>query len=79
MQKYLIGGFILAIAAVVFALQNAITVPITLWFWKFEASLALIVMVSLLIGALLGILFSFTGGKKKSKEPFQENDDKPLV
>lgn len=72
MQKYLIGSFIIAILAVTFALQNSISVPITLWFWDFEGSLALIILLTLLIGTLLGIMFSWAGNRKKRKDT--END-----
>ncbi|NBC82000.1 LapA family protein [Kiritimatiella glycovorans] len=76
MQKYLIGSVIIAIIAVTFALQNSVTVPITLWFWKSEGSLAIIIMLSLLLGVILGIMFSWVGNRKKRKmDKDRQQDD----
>lgn len=70
MQKYLIASLLLVIVVVIFALQNAATVTITLWFWNIEAPLALAILTSLLIGALAGVLFS---GKRKKVVQIQDN------
>ncbi|RJQ50831.1 MAG: LapA family protein [Nitrospiraceae bacterium] len=39
----------------VFSVQNALPVIITFLFWKFEASLAIILFLSVLAGAVIGV------------------------
>ena len=58
MQLILILGIIVAIAAVVFALQNNLPVVVTIALWRFEGSLALVLLVSLGLGALIAGLLS---------------------
>jgi uncharacterized integral membrane protein len=58
MQLFLIVGIIGAIGAVMFALQNNSPVVVTLAVWTFEGSLALVLLVSLGLGALIAGLLS---------------------
>jgi putative membrane protein len=58
MQLILILGIIVAIAAVVFALQNNLPVVVVIALWRFEGSLALVLLVSLGLGALIAGLLS---------------------
>jgi uncharacterized integral membrane protein len=58
MQLILILGIIVAIAAVVFALQNNLPVVVAIALWSFEGSLALVLLVSLGLGALIAGLLS---------------------
>ena len=58
MQLILISGITIAIGAVAFALQNNAPVVVTLALWTFEGSLALVLLVSLGIGALIAGLLS---------------------
>lgn len=58
MQLILIFGIATAIGAVVFALQNQSPVVVTLGIWTFEGSLALVLLVSLGLGALIAGLLS---------------------
>jgi len=55
MQLMLILGIIFAIGAVTFALQN--DVPVTLAFasWHYDSSLAVVLLLALGLGALLGL------------------------
>jgi uncharacterized integral membrane protein len=46
---------VLAIVAI-FSIQNALPVTVALLFWKFSASLAIVVFISLLIGAVIMLL-----------------------
>jgi len=50
MQALLIIALLIAILAVIFALQNAIPVSITFLVWKTEGSLALVLLVALAVG-----------------------------
>lgn len=75
MQLALIFGIIGAIGAVVFALQNNAPVTVTLALWTFEGSLALVLLVSLGLGALIAGLLSspavirgqWTSGRLRSR------------
>lgn len=74
MQKILILSFVLSILAVIFAIQNSAPVSITFYFWNIQLPLALVIIFSMTIGAVLGILFSFP--KRKKKEIIEAN--KPI-
>lgn len=56
MHKGIIASLILSVLLVIFALQNTEPVQLNLWFWSFQSSLALLVIVLLVTGALLGYL-----------------------
>ncbi|BAO29261.1 LapA family protein [Sulfuritalea hydrogenivorans] len=58
MQLMLIFGIVVAIGAVVFALQNLAPVTVTLAIWTFEGSLALVLLCALGLGALIAGLLS---------------------
>ena len=58
MQLTLIVGIVFAIGAVLFALQNNTPVVVTLAVWRFEGSLALVLLLSLGLGALIAGLLS---------------------
>ena len=66
MVLFLIGGFLIGAVAVTFALQNTETVIVALFSWRFESSLALIIILALAIGALVGLLWSLPRSIKKS-------------
>jgi uncharacterized integral membrane protein len=40
----------------IFSAQNAIPVAITFLFWKFEASLAIVIFLSVIVGAITGAI-----------------------
>ena len=58
MQLILILGIVVAIVAVIFALQNNLPVVVAIALWRFEGSLALVLLVSLGLGALIAGLLS---------------------
>jgi len=60
---------VVAIVAI-FSAQNAIPVAITLLFWKFEASLAIVIFLSVLAGIIAGaIIVSLLRMKKNKGRP----------
>lgn len=60
---------ILLVVVAIFSVQNAMPVIITFFFWKFEASLAIIVFLSLLSGIIAGAtLISLTRKKPSDKQ-----------
>ena len=56
MIVFLIVALILAVFAIIFALQNAASVTLTFLLWSFQGSLALVVIVTLLAGVLITLL-----------------------
>ncbi len=53
---YLIVALIIAVIAVIFALQNSLTVTIFFFAWKVVGSLSLILLITLAIGVVIGLL-----------------------
>ncbi len=56
MHKGIIASLILSVLLVIFALQNTHPVELKLYFWSVSSSLALLVVVLFVMGALLGYL-----------------------
>lgn len=65
-------AIILIIIALValFSVQNADPVKFTFLFWKFEASLAIVIFLSVLAGLIAGIIIAFLL-RVKPKKPFE--------
>lgn len=49
----LICALFIVAAVALFLIQNALPVSITFFFWKFQASLAIVIFLSVLTGALI--------------------------
>ena len=79
MQKKLIFGILLLILVVIFTLQNADSVPLKFISWQTEMPVALIIIITLSIGIILGIIFSIPTKKKKGEEKKEEDKDPPLI
>jgi uncharacterized integral membrane protein len=58
MQLLLILGIVFAIGAVTFALQNNAAVTVVFAFWRFDSSLAVVLLVALALGVLIAGLVS---------------------
>lgn len=58
MQLIVILGIIVAIGGVSFALQNTVPVTVTFLVWRFDSSLAMVLLISLALGALIVALVS---------------------
>ena len=58
MPFFLIIALVIAIVAVIFALQNSIPVTVVFLVWRFEGSLALVLLLTLAIGVILGLSVS---------------------
>jgi len=67
MQLQLIIAIIVAILAVVFALQNAVPITVSFLTWRFESSLALVLLIALALGILMSLLVSVPSVIKKIK------------
>ena len=60
MQRGLLTGLILGVAMTIFALQNSVKVEVKFLWLKFEeVPLALILVISILIGVLITAVFAF--------------------
>ena len=58
MLLLLILGIVFAIGAVTFALQNNVAVTVVFAFWRFDSSLAIVLLVALALGVLIAGLVS---------------------
>jgi uncharacterized integral membrane protein len=58
MQLLLILGIVFAIGAVTFALQNNIPVTVAFAVWRYDSSLAVVLLVALALGVLIAGLVS---------------------
>ena len=68
MQVFLLLALAVALVAVLFALQNVVPVTVSFLTWTFEGSLALMLFVALVAGALASFLASLPTliGKRRS-------------
>lgn len=62
---------IIMVLVAIFSVQNAIPVAITFFFWKFEASLAIVIFLSVLTGLVTGVIIAFFFRTKPSKKTMQ--------
>ena len=58
MRLFLILAVVIAILAIIFALQNAVPIAVTLGIWRVEISLALVLVLTLGVGVVVGLLVS---------------------
>lgn len=58
MRLFLILASIIALLAIIFALQNAVTIEIAFGIWRLEESLALVLLLTLTAGFVVGLLVS---------------------
>jgi uncharacterized integral membrane protein len=65
MQIFLIFALIIALLAVIFAIQNVAIVSISFFAWHIQGSLAVVLLVALGAGVLISILVSIPGIVKR--------------
>lgn len=58
MQLAVIVAIVIAIASVTFAMQNSVPATVVFLFWRFDGSLAMILLLTLALGALIVALVS---------------------
>lgn len=66
MSLRMIFSLAIIILAIVFALQNATTVTVVFVLWRFESSLALLLGLTFVLGAVLSALLSTSAAMRKS-------------
>ena len=85
MQSVLIAALAIALLTVIFALQNTIPVLVTFMFWKFEGSLALVLMLTFALGVLVSLMVSIPAMLKRrsanstQKHEIQEPESENMV
>jgi uncharacterized integral membrane protein len=57
---------LLVIGIAVFSVQNAVPVTISFFFWRFEASLAIVIFLSAVTGLIMGMIIGILFRKKPS-------------
>lgn len=67
-QGKLIFSIIIIILVVIFALQNTNVVAIDLFFAKYEVPLVLVILLSLLLGVIVGLIGSYSAIVIQKKE-----------
>ncbi len=68
MRNKLFGILILALLILIFALQNNKPVDVHFFVVRFSVSLAILIFLVFVIGALLGVLTSLPDMRRKSKQ-----------
>lgn len=58
MQLAIISAILTAIVAVFFAMQNNVPVTVNFLFWRFDSSLAMVLLLALALGAIVVALLS---------------------
>lgn len=58
MQLLIISGMLVAACSVAFALQNNVPVTVTFLLWRFDSSLAMVLLLALAIGGFVVALVS---------------------
>lgn len=81
MKIKLIFSLLLLILAVIFAIQNSTALTVRFLLWETTLPVALIIIISLTVGAILGLIYSIPGKKPDKSDKFDENskseDHKP--
>jgi putative membrane protein len=68
-MRQLITAILIALATVIFALQNAGPVDVKFFFWELSnASLALVIIITLIIGLVSGLMMQFQGIRRRNKQ-----------
>jgi uncharacterized integral membrane protein len=63
---------------VIFSLQNATPVAVAFLSWRFEASLAVIILLAALIGILIGVVTASLWRLKRSIKGKKTNAQRPI-
>ena len=75
MQIFLFGALAVSLIAVVFALQNFVPVTVAFLWWTFQGSLALVLFVAFVVGALASFLASLPAMVKSRRSRARHRKD----
>jgi len=73
MKKFLILSIFLIILTTIFAIQNSENTIVQFLFFKINIPLALVIIISLTIGIIIGFLLNIVSNKKKSLNKENKN------
>jgi uncharacterized membrane protein YciS (DUF1049 family) len=76
MRIKLIFSLILLILAVIFAIQNSNALTVRFLLWETTLPVALIIIISLTVGAIIGLVYSIPGKKPDKTDKSDKFDDK---
>ncbi len=68
MRALVVLALALALLVTIFAVQNYQVTPIQFLFWQVEGSLALVLMLTLILGILIGVLLMLPGSIRRRLE-----------
>ena len=74
----LIAGLLVVLLVALFSVQNASPVIISFFVWRFEASLAIVIFLSALSGALVAVIIYSSRSIKKSLSARKNRTQDPL-
>lgn len=57
---------VIIVLVAIFSVQNAVPVTISFFFWRFDASLAIVIFLSVLTGLITGVIVALFLVPKKS-------------
>jgi len=69
MKTKLVVILVLTILTVIFVLQNTAVISVRLWFWEASISRALLIVLCLAIGIIIGIIIPSSSREKKELPP----------
>lgn len=68
MKRFLIYSIIASVVLMIIVLQNTITTPIEIFFWKFHAPLILLLAIVAILGVITGYVSTLSSTHKLKKE-----------
>jgi uncharacterized integral membrane protein len=68
MRFYFVLALLLALLVTVFAVQNNAVIDVSFLFWGVAGSLALVLMITLTLGILIGVLLMLPGAVRRRLE-----------
>jgi len=74
MKFKIIAIILLSLLLVIFALQNTEIVEIKLWFWMVRTPRALLILLSIIMGVIIGMISSKCSFKIQKKEVNNKNE-----
>jgi lipopolysaccharide assembly protein A len=78
MKVKLLISVIIALLLVIFAVQNANEIDINFWFWSVKGSLAVVLLITFLLGIVVGMLSALPSLFRKKEKDKKTKTDIPL-
>ncbi len=78
MNAKIVTAIVAAILIIIFALQNTVEVSLRFFGWEFNGSLSLFLLVSIILGVVIGSLFTISLRKGIKKQADKKEEAKPI-